>query len=80
MKINRMILVLLFALATENTHALKLQSDERTDQNSAAEQQSQPEKRATEDRNKPKSSQPPRGFTPSEKIEADSAVSFPVDI
>ena len=80
MKIKPMILVLLFALGTENIHALKLQSDERTNQNSAAEQKSQPEKRDTKDSNKPKSLQPPRGFTPSEKIEADSAVSFPVDI
>lgn len=80
MKIKRMLLVLLFVVGTENTHALKLQPDERTDQNSAAEQKSQPEKRETKDSNKPKSSQPPRGFTPSEKIEADSAVSFPVDI
>ena len=80
MKIKRMILILLFALGTKNIHALKLQPDERTDQNSATEQQLQPEERTAEDRNKPKSSQPPRGFTPSEKIEADSAVSFPVDI
>jgi hypothetical protein len=80
MKIKQIMLILLFALGTNNIHALKSQPDERTDQNSAAEQQSQPQKSATEDRNKPKSSQPPRGFTPSEKIEADSAVSFPVDI
>ncbi len=80
MKINQMILVLLFALATENTHALKLQSDERTDQNSAAKQQPQLQQGETKDNNKPKSSRPPKSFTPSEKIEADSAVSFPVDI
>jgi|GEM_PF-1525762 len=80
MKIKQMILVLLFVLGTENIHALRLQSDERTNQNSATEQESKPEKRETNDSNKPKSSQPPRGFTPSEKIEADSAVSFPVDI
>lgn len=80
MRIKRMVLALLFTLGTENIYALRLQSDEGAEQNSAAEQKPQPAKRETKDSNKQKPSRSSPGFTPSEKIKADSAVSFPVDI
>ena len=71
MRIKRMVLVLLFALGTENIYALRLQSDEGTDQNSVAEQKPQPAKRETKGSIKQKPSVSSPGFTPSEKIKAD---------
>jgi len=49
------------------------------DSNPDAEQQA-PQQAKPDDSGKPKTPAPAKSFTPSEKVGADSAVSFPVDI
>ena len=46
----------------------------------ADEQQKHPQQTSSTDASKPKKTAPATSFTPSEKVGADSAVSFPVDI
>ena len=43
-------------------------------------EQQAPQQAKPDDNGKPKSAAPAKTFTPSEKVGADSAVSFPVDI
>ena len=81
MRIKRMVLALLFTLGTENIYALRLQSERvRRSKQRQLNKKPQPAERETKDSNKQKPSRSSPGFTPSEKIKADSAVSFPVDI
>ena len=49
------------------------------DSNTDSEQQT-PQQAKPDDSGKPKTPAPAKTFTPSEKVGADSAVSFPVDI
>ena len=46
----------------------------------ADEPQMRPQQTSSSDTGKPKKTAPASSFTPSEKVGADSAVSFPVDI
>ena len=66
----------MLALAWAAVPALQLQSQQETPRDTAAPPQQPPP--AEDERRRPPA--PATGFTPSEKIGADSAVSFPVDI
>lgn len=74
------ILATLLLLAANSVDARELERDGVNNQNSSSEEKTVPVIRKVPDSNRQKSEQPSTNFTPSEKITADSAVSFPVDI
>jgi len=70
-----LLIISVFFFVTGNLHAEPSAADERPDRMQPVPQQ---EKAAETGRKKPAGPAPV--FTPSEKVSADSAVSFPVDI
>ena len=76
MKIVLPLLIMLFVVA--NVHALKPQSSQ-TEEVPAREAVAGPDRKSEKPVSKP-AVEPSSTFTPSEKVQADSAVSFPVDI
>ena len=72
---RRLSVFLVFSMAVVNPYALALSEKEKTpDQTTPQTQQ----EKTTPGRDKPPA--PLKPYTPTEKIKADSAVSFPVDI
>ena len=72
MRIKAIVLAIILTPGAHNVYALSLDSEQNADQDSVTEQKTQPAERDTKDTNNEK---PSPGFTPSERIEADSAVS-----
>jgi hypothetical protein len=73
--IRRGSLALVLLLAATESHALR-----PPDSRDRPPEKATPAEQKPVDENRRKPSAPASTFTPSEKIEADSAVSFPVDI
>jgi hypothetical protein len=73
--VPRASLVLALLLAAVPLHALQVQ-----DSQDRPPEKTMPAEQKPSDDGRPRSSAPAGTFKPSEKIEADSAVSFPVDI
>jgi len=70
---------LLIAITMSMLLAGTLTAAAAEDSNAESEQQT-PQQAKPDDSVKPKTAAPASSFTPSEKVGADSAVSFPVDI
>ena len=78
---HRYNLILLVALlCAGNLYALSVETDKRSQGDSAVTQQPQAEKPQAAEKSGKKAAPPASTFIPTEKISADSAVSFPVDI
>ena len=76
---NYLLILLASLLATGNLYALSVDRDSKPDEGGQAEVIKAPKHQSVaEERKKP--AKPVSTFTPTEKISADSAVSFPVDI
>ncbi len=73
---RRLSVFLLLCVAAANLYALTLQEKEKTPDREAVQAEHAAQKKTTPRR----TPAPVKNYTPSEKIKADSAVSFPVDI
>ena len=72
---RRLLVFLVLSVVVVNLYALALSEQEKTPQQTTPQS---PQKKTTPGRDKPQT--PLKPYTPTEKIKADSAVSFPVDI
>lgn len=72
---RRLLVFLVLSVVVMNLYALALSEQEKTPQQTTPQT---PQKKTTPGRDKPPA--PLKTYTPTEKIKADSAVSFPVDI
>ena len=78
---GRNILILLAALlCAGELHALSVDDDKRSQGNNTVKQQPQAQKYQAPGKSGKKAAAPVSTFKPTERISADSAVSFPVDI
>ena len=78
---GRNILILLAVLlCAGELHALSVDDDKRSQDDSSVQQQSQSRKNQAPEKSGKKAAAPVSTFKPTERISADSAVSFPVDI
>ncbi|MDH3830888.1 MAG: hypothetical protein OEU63_06635 [Gammaproteobacteria bacterium] len=74
-------LILLAALlCAGKLHALSVDDEKRSQDDSSVQQQSQSRKNQAPEKSGKKAAAPVSTFKPTERISADSAVSFPVDI
>ena len=78
---GRNILILLAVLlCAGELHALSVDDDKRSQGNNTVKQQPQDRKNQAPEKSGKKAAAPVSTFKPTERISADSAVSFPVDI
>ena len=73
-------ILLVALLCAGNLYALSVDTDKRAQGDSAVAQQPEARKSQAAEKSGKKAAPPVSTFTPTEKISADSAVSFPVDI
>jgi uncharacterized protein (UPF0333 family) len=74
------LILLVTLLCAGNLYALSVDTDKRSQGDSAVAQQPQGQKSQAAKKSGKKAAPSASTFTPTEKISADSAVSFPVDI
>jgi hypothetical protein len=74
------LILLATLLCAGKLHALSVDDDKRSQDGSSVKQQPETRKYQAPEKPAKKSAAPVSTFTPTERISADSAVSFPVDI